>query len=472
MDNSANNQGLEWLAEEIEASLREAGDSLEKFLLDSSDIGQLRECQEKIHQVSGSIGMLGIEGPGSLAVEMDVFSSGMVDGHFPATRESSQLLLQAVLTLSESLQSIAETGSGAAGKTLPLVNSFRALRSQDLAIAEVGFAPKTDNFVPGKASGKIPDVDAFSTLIGKLKQMYQLALSEVSKGENIEQNLTYLQKVVARMKQLSAGTLSEIFWQSSSALLDAVSLSALNVDPALRSLLRGIGKEVAAVSDQGYERIRQAAPETLLTNILFYVGIAGKVSADAGSLIERCELEDALSAIGIADGTDGGFGKSTSQALMESFNTEIGQIKDSLDRYAQGESGDEALKQADQSLQNLIGTLAVVGLDELQQSAEAVRTTLSQVSGRASSELPAVATQIVSIESAVYRSLASGRTSSDDSDSAKDLDSARLSLSKEVRRGLERVKEAIVEHISSQWDATKLDQIPEKLSEISGALAV
>ena len=45
---------LEWLVDEIEASLKQAFEALDAYLKDPTDEPQIRFCQSSIHQVHGT----------------------------------------------------------------------------------------------------------------------------------------------------------------------------------------------------------------------------------------------------------------------------------------------------------------------------------------------------------------------------------------------------------------------------------
>ena len=56
-------QGLEWLIEEVEASLHLAYEALESYLADSSDEAQIRFCLSYLHQIHGSLKIVECHGP-------------------------------------------------------------------------------------------------------------------------------------------------------------------------------------------------------------------------------------------------------------------------------------------------------------------------------------------------------------------------------------------------------------------------
>ena len=62
---------LEWIVKEVNETLQESQRVLENYANDPQDVTQLRFCQTLIHQVYGSLRMVGFHGAAMLAEEIE-----------------------------------------------------------------------------------------------------------------------------------------------------------------------------------------------------------------------------------------------------------------------------------------------------------------------------------------------------------------------------------------------------------------
>lgn len=486
MDNNQNLRGLEWLIDEVEASLTQAYDALETYLNDPTDQPQLRFCLGHIHQVYGSLKIAECHGGVLLVEEMEGLVDALMKGSVNNVTEACDVLVQAILKVPAYLHNIIARRHDEPATLLSLLNDLRAVRGEPLVTETSLFAPDMAILAdkPNRARVNIANHQALLELAKKLRQMFQYALLGILKGIDAEKNVVNLDKVFARMKELCRGSRREKLWQVSGAVAEGIASNSIEVGIAVRVLLRDLDKELRALAQSGLVALEAPYPERLLKNLLYYACVATAETPRIKIVRDEFKLHLALPE-GALEYTQGGLMPSYDRGVVEAIATalaeEIGAAKDLIDRYiAEGDGAVDILQQVQPILKRIADTLAMVGQSKLRQGIIETQEKLKKfcaVPDQADDEaLMPVASRLVDIEASLLAWARDYRrgdsTSALAADAAQALDGAQHSLLREVRNSLEKVKEAIVGYISSQWDKTFLQDTPTTMGEIYGALSV
>ena len=106
MELKGRSKGLEWLIEEVEASLHLAYEALESYLSDSSDEAQIRYCLSYLHQIHGSLKIVEYHGPLLLAEEMEALAESMLERQVKNITDACDVMVQAILKLPAYLRQV------------------------------------------------------------------------------------------------------------------------------------------------------------------------------------------------------------------------------------------------------------------------------------------------------------------------------------------------------------------------------
>ena len=478
-------QGLEWLIDEVEATLHQSYEALETYLDDPSDETQIRFCLSHIHQVHGSLKIAECHGPILLSEEMEALAESMLDGRVQNLTDACDVMVQAILKLPAYLRQVMSNRRDQPETLLLLLNELRAVRGEPLVSETSFFTPQMQAAQKlSKPYNRQPDAVSMANLLRKLRQMYQYALLGVVKGEKIEENFGYLDKVFSRLKELSKGFPREPLWTAVLALLEGISAKQIPLGYAVKMLLKELDGQIRQLAAAGLEGMSEPLPETLLKNILFYIAYAHSEAPRAVQVREDYCLNESLPEALLQDGEDGlspVFHPDTAQAVVAALDEEFAQVKEALDRYTiEGGDNEQLLDDAASGMKRISDSLAVLGRNELRESLENARkqvlTYRDNPSAAVSGCLLLVATQLVEGEAGLHGWLSNNRQlvgeSSLSGEMLVEVNSAQASLLEEAGKGLSSVKEAIVEFIASQWQREQLDGVPELLLDIRGALAM
>lgn len=478
-------KGLEWLIEEVEASLNLAYEALESYLADSSDEAQIRYCLSYLHQIHGSLKIVECHGPLLLAEEMEALAESILEREVKNITDACDVMVQAILKLPAYLRQVMSSRRDQPETLLLLLNELRAVRGEALISETVFFSP--DMTAAQKLStpyNRQPDQIAMSNLLRKLRQMYQFALAGVVKDEAVGDNFGYLDKVFSRLKELSKGFPREPLWNAVLALLEGIAAKEIPLGYSVKKLLQELDGEIEQLARKGFEGLSLPLPEALLKNLLFYIAYAHSDGARAVHVRTEYGLDDSLPEALIEDSGQGLspiYHPETAAAIVVALNQEIRQVKDSLDRYAvSGSENHELLDESIGGLSCIRDSLAVLGRNEFRESmasaCEQVEAFRANPSDAAKGCLMLVASQLLEVEAGLQGWLESNQQLMDEYtppvEMLVEVNQAQGALIEEARKGLDTVKEAIVEFIASQWQREHLDGVPETIMEIRGALGV
>ena len=424
---------------------------------------------------------------------MERLAESMLEQHVSNIEDACDVMVQAILKLPAYLRQVMVSRRDQPETLLLLLNELRAVRGEHLVSETVFFSPNMDAAQNlSTPYNRQPDQIAMSNLLRKLRQMYQFALAGVVKDETVGENFGYLDKVFSRLKELSKGFPREPLWTAVLALLEGISAKEIPLGYSVKKLLQELDDEIEQLAKMGFEGLSQPLPDALLKNLLFYIAYARSDGPRAVQVRTEYGLDDSLPETLLEDSVEGLspiYHPETAEAIVEALVQEIGQIKDSLDRYSTGnnargsnEAGtSEGMQLLDDSitgLRRVRDSLAVLGRSELRESmasaCEQVTAFRSNPSDSAKGCLMLVASQLLEVESGLEswlhsnQELMEGYTPPDEMQ--VEVDRAQEALLAEARKGLDTVKEAIVDFIASQWQRERLDGVPETILDIRGAL--
>ena len=199
---------LEWVAGEIAETLEQAGQALQAYIANRDDVTKLRFCLTHIHQVHGTLQMVEFFGAALLAEEMEQLVQALTEGRIPEPQQQDALavLTQAIAQLPQYLDRVKSSRQGLPAVLLPLLNDLRAVRGQGLLSETALFSPLiTPSPAPATPAALPLQGEELGQIVHKLRQMFQVALLGLIRGQDPAKNLNYLAKVCARFARLSAG---------------------------------------------------------------------------------------------------------------------------------------------------------------------------------------------------------------------------------------------------------------------------
>ncbi len=468
---------LEWVVKEINETLQESQRVLENYANDPQDVTQLRFCQTLIHQVYGSLRMVGFHGAAMLAEEIEELSQALLAKKIAKPSEGMEVLMRAILQLPDYLEKIQRTKRDYPAIVLSLLNDIRSVRGVNLLSESTLFTPNMAHaqLVSGSPLPITRDNEQLSLLVGKLRKMYQYAAAGVANDVNIAENYDYLLKVSDRLRKLLVGTKRCQVWEIAYATIEGLSQKYIESTAGTRNLLRELDAELKQLQRGGIKALEEFSDEKSIKNLLYYIGSAEPSTPAIDRIKSLYELDQMLPLQQVASEQDDliGIDSGTLSAVATAIREEFYEVKLRLDRCIQGGDSRENLLAVKTGMQRVNDTLAILGVGELRrmvsESVNSVDALLDQSESLGTEQLMDFAHQLVDIESSLDASLSSAGANSSNT---YHLDEAQQAVLEECRNGLEKSKDAIVDYIATQWDIEQLEVVPKHMRAVRGNLSI
>ncbi len=481
MGDKRNYAALEWVIGEIGDTLNDARQALEAFVEDPRDTARIRFCLTHIHQVHGSLQMVEFHGASLFAEEMEALAEALMHGRVVNEKEAQEVLMRSLLQLPHYLEQVKTYQEDHPGIVLPLLNDIRAVRKQTYLSETNLFNPDLSSLseVQGSRHEILSDATKLKQVVKKLREMYQYAAASVLRGLKIDENLQYIDKVFSRLEGITRGTRAHTLWSVSAALGEALSRDDIELSVAVRGLLRQLAKELRVLEEHCPQVLDAPVSEPLLRNLLFYVARAEDGGRRVAQIKELFGLDSALLGGAEANKAKGMISTPEPDAIrsvVEALQDELNTVKHLMNLSLSGQGGVSDVEEMVPIVKRIADTLAVLGIGDMRKLTmdqyEILRKMAS--SGKLSdTTLIDVAGCLASIEhrlEAIAKGAAKRMDLSNLDERAIEIDAAKEAVLKECRTGLERVKAAIVEAMSSQWSPENLPNAVGTLKDIAGGL--
>lgn len=463
--------GLQWLIDEVGVTLEAAADALESYLRDPSDRQQLQFCRAYLHQVAGSMAMADCHGGVQLLEEMEALVDALLSGEVSDRVVAGEALAAAAAAVPGYLDIvIAQHGDRSAALLSPR-NDLRALLGQPLATESGAFDVDLTPF--DQCSQSLPtavDPAELTALCQKLRQIYQLGLLSLLKGEPlIDLPLRRMSKVAERMQELFAGHQRGLLWRAGHSVLAGLGAEA-PAGPALRQLLRELDRDLRTCCDPA--AVASAAPSVarnLLKNLLYYVAMGSDRQPGALQLRSLFRLDQTSPrppAAPVQDSVTPGL----NTALLHQLTIALHQLQDLSDQLADtGIALEHAAATLSPPLLHLRDTLAAAA----HPAAASAGTTYRELTGNpVRMSWPQWADQISALEAQVYDAATSstGSTEGRGQRQIAWVDAAATAVLATVRGLLDEIKDAVVAYISARNNPLYLEGLPARAVQIARAL--
>lgn len=489
MGNDHDYLALDWVKGEIEETLKQARQSLESFVSNPEDSTRMRFCLTYLHQVYGTLQMVEFYGAALLAEEMEQLAQAILNGAVARADDAEEVLMRSILQLPVYLDKVRSARRDLPVVILPLLNDLRATRGESLLSETALFAPNLESGkeIATRQLNVSERINNPSQLLRRYRQMYQISLVGLIRGNDLVTNLGNLAKVLAKMEGLAGNSKSSQLWWIGGAIAEGLANNSVETSTSVKMLLGLVDRQIKLAIDTDGSSLAEDVPEELIKNLLYYVAKSDAQSPRVKAVKEAYNLDEAIISY---DGDDGdqqllaGPDREAMESVVAAISEEINAVKEVLDIFVRRKDKNFGeLSQLIPTIKQISDTLAVLGLgvqrrvvreqiDEVEwcvanQDNSAVDTRLLDVAGAL---LYVEATLSGWTEDLVVKTAEPVELKSGVVISPEQLGKAQSAVMRECRVGLESAKEAVVEFIVSQWDHDHLDTVPELLNSVQGGL--
>ena len=404
----AGRAALLWVLPGLETLLTGARGSLEDFADGERTPEAVGACVRALHQAKGTFEMLECYGVALLVGEMASLCVTLPEQESSDLDESCELLMRAILQLSDYLNLLATGRYRGPTALLPVVNDLRSIRGQPLLSEGALFNPQLNPVIPfAQARVKLSE----ARFIGHARQLrgyFQRGLMGWHNGKPHSQGLGLVEAVLKHLEKMTSATPNFRLWWATTGLVEALVQGGLESEPALRRMLKALDVELGRLGTEGAALLDALPPPNLLKNVLFYVQRATTNGPQVATVRAACLLEpapprasDAAARVELL-----GADLSAQRCVARVVQDELRNVADALDAYGRNRNlAAEWVVPIVDTLQRLSDTLAMLNFGSSHKRLGTLITALRsyQRRGRApdENELMDLASEILSVDAAL-----------------------------------------------------------------------
>ena len=470
-------KALSWVRDEIKQALDRARQALEAFVEDNTAVAELSIINENLHQVNGTLKMIGLYGISLLTDEMSQLVDHLREDQVSETEDAHEVLMRAIVQIPIYLDNLQKGQRDIPIILLPLLNDLRALCGASL-LSEAAFFNPDLNVVPSPTEARDPQKDE-QALARKLRPIYQLSLIGIYRSTDVAENLKRLTKVVVQLER-QAGTLPEQqVWWVCGGLTEALFESGLELSASIKHLLGAIDRRIKQLAEQGPEQSRSPLSTEVLKNTLYYLAQATSSGKRVELLNQQFALKDLLpSETELSRAKDGllGLDGDLIQHVAGAIKEDLLHIKEALDVYARSQEKDiSSFAPILDRIKTVADTLGMIGMGRQRADLLQHHASISQALGGGDPVHDNLIMGIASTLLFVESSLASEISADSDNESLlpqAEFNELIRTTAKEARSVLHHVKDAIVSYANDNSKLESLTGIPEQLRSVSGVMEI
>lgn len=472
---------LSLVRDELFATIEQAEQSLEQFIVERENGSLLQQAVESLQQVRGTLNLIELTGAELLAQEVLDQATDIPAGAGEERDSQLAALANALYVLRRYLENVDAHRQEMPELLLPAINDLRQAANQPALPESFFFSVRLDQArVP--AAANLPETGAQDLLARRLRQMYQVGLLGFIREQNPQASLKLMGRALGRLDSLYAiDPRARLCWIGAAAV-EAVLDGQLLPRKARKQLFSRIDRELKQLlANELYE-----APRNLQKELLYLVALAdsqGPRASELRSVFGMTALPFTDHLLEEEYQRLAGPGQAVMRSLSSAIREELASVKDVLDLIERGTAQVESFGSLHALLGKLAKTLGMVGQTSAANALHAQLPVIagwSEQSPAAPESLHKLADAVLYVESMVAdlergerrenRQAAAQAMTESESFAQHQLTEARIVVIDEAQAGLAMAKRAITAYLESNGDKLHLANVPLTLQAVRGGL--
>ena len=277
---------LTWVQGEIHLALTRTAEALQNYGAHPADTAPLKFAQTHLHQASGALAIVGLEGLTRVAEAVERVMEALQQGQIASPGESTAVCQNALKALVDYLDDLLNGADNQPLQLLPVYAELVAL----LGITEVSpadlFFPDLSPLLPPRAAAAPPEAE-LPLHLRQVRGAFQRGLLKWLRQD--ASGLNEMQAAVAAVEQTQNHSSTRAFWWVSMAMIDALRAGDLNVDNSIKKLCARIDLQIRKLREGA-----RTVPERLLRELLYRVAIANPGSSQVARVRDVYGLDGQL----------------------------------------------------------------------------------------------------------------------------------------------------------------------------------
>ncbi len=279
---------LTWVKGEIDHALSQASDNLTQLSENMEDVTPIRFCLTHLHQVTGAIQMVGLEGAARYSAEIEKFVTGFEKQEVIISPEHIELIKQAITALVQYLDELIGGEPDLPLKLFPFYQKLLQAQHIEKHNESDLFFPDLSTRAPKNKTVQTLSETDFPQFIKNQRSRFQRGLLQWLKGDG-ETGLPEMREALRAIDTTQVLPAHRTFWWAAIAFVDSLINQGLNADFNV--------KQLCARIDLQMRKLVEGSPkvaERLLRDVLYFVARSQAVSDSVKEVKQVFELDDYL----------------------------------------------------------------------------------------------------------------------------------------------------------------------------------
>lgn len=322
---------LGWVKSEIDSSLERARAALHTYGGRSEARAELKICEGHLHQASGAVQIVGLEGVTRVFEQAEALLSDLQEGKVTGDAATVQVLEHAIGTIGKYLADLLD---GAADQPLRMFPAYRALieargapapSEADLYFPDLSLAPPPRDH----SALRLPQEES-STYLRTQRLRYQRGFLKWLRDIGDRSALSEMLAAVDAVEQTQSLPPQRAFWWTAGALIDALAHGDLEPAPELRQIAARIEQQLRRLADGASASVAEQLQREVLYWLARSAATAEGASARALAARQAYRLDGSLP----SDSTGPDISQRVPMALA--LREAISRAKEAWTKYAAG----------------------------------------------------------------------------------------------------------------------------------------
>ena len=485
---------LSWVRKEINNTLDQARQGLETFVEDNQDQTQIQFCINCLHQVQGTLKMLGFDGAARLALEMETLAEKLAQKSSEINEASIEILMRSMLQMPGYLERVESGQKDIPVVLLPLINELRSSSNLGPVNENELFTADTSKVAPPKPDESVTEKDktvAFQDNARKLRAHFQKGLTGIIRSANVKDCLARIHKVLLRLEALTEGSNVARLWWVADGFIFSIAENGFYKEKNVHLLLSQVDKQIKRLADTGDAALNDEVPPQLLSKLLYFVARSNSKNSRVLSLKKEFNLHDSLAESKSIKKQQEQLTKPDRTAMaqvVEVIGEELDSVKDQLDLFVRAQAKDPAqLRLLSDSLTKIADTLTILELpiprDVIREQIKNIQKSVDLGKVPDDSAIMDIAGALLFVDANLSNfDLESFTQAEQTTENLTEVGEQRAketqvvdatnSLVKVARKNLQQAKDCMINYIASTFNQTELESVPSLIDEVLGAMNI
>ncbi|PCK03494.1 MAG: CDP-diacylglycerol--glycerol-3-phosphate 3-phosphatidyltransferase [Alteromonadaceae bacterium] len=490
---AVNFQSLNMVRDELVATIEQAAQNLEKFVILQDDSHSLQACVEGVAQIAGTLRLIQFSGAEQLAQEIFANAQEISPGNSGRLFEKRlEVISNSFFILTRYLEYVQQSEKQVPVLLIPQINELRKLRAEP-SFPESHFfsVDLTAKLVPPVVEPIAYEKETFSKLVRRTRHMYQIGLLGLVRNKQFKNSIAMMRRALSRLQRLcvEGQSLSSLWWLANATLgmIDSQQMQMQMIETR-KLLFSRLDRVIAQIERSGVAAIQANAPRGLLKELVYLMALADTESEAVKLVRDTFRLDRfPYSEAELLSEREGLHGPSahTVSSLAQVLQDELSNTKKILESASQ--SSVQMIDDMDgfiATLQKVAEILNIVGLaaagNTLKDEIQRIKKWQKQGESIELIEMQDVANTLLYLESTVS-AIEHSKLSNEKIDMANKVAqrevvaSGQLSEAKKIvvlesQSGLALTKRALSAFAESDFDTGHIKNISKTLNSVRGGM--